>query len=99
MKEEDYGLWKNKQTYDAWVEMKLKEARRDDPAHVYYYAHRVEINTRRYNVKKCECGGIWSIGHKARHLTSLKHQSWMKENKIEQTQNKKRIPRYLKLAL
>jgi len=99
MKEEDYGAWRTKENYERWIELKLKEARRDDPAHVYYYAHRDEINTRRNNVEKCECGGNWSITHKARHLTSLKHQNWIKENKIEQTQTKKRIPRYLKLAL
>lgn len=86
--------------YDKWVEMKLKEARKDDPGLVYYYEHKDEIKARRNAVKvNCECGGKWSNLGKRRHFKSLIHQNWIKENNLPQEQTVKKNPRYLKTNL
>tara|TARA_R110000782_G_scaffold76282_1_gene151824 strand:+ start:142 stop:600 length:459 start_codon:yes stop_codon:yes gene_type:complete len=37
-----------------------------------------KINADRIKEKiKCECGGIWTLQHKARHMKSVKHQKYL----------------------
>jgi hypothetical protein len=43
----------------------------------YREKHREKLNAKKGKKYKCECGGIWTAGHgKARHIKTIKHQTW-----------------------
>lgn len=75
-KENENKIKEYKKEYYKENENKLKEQ------HKHYY----EINKEKFNEKHiCDCGGIYTYTHKARHEKSLKHQNYIKSTEFDKT--------------
>ena len=49
---------------------------------IYYQKNKNKINEKRSEQFTCECGSIYTISHKARHLRTTKHKSFVENNNL-----------------
>ena len=60
--------------YENNKETKLEQNRQ------YREKHKEEINTRRSVKVECECGGRYTLSHKAEHMKTKHHQNYLNNN-------------------
>lgn len=65
---------KNKEYYEDNID-KIHERQKK-----YRGQHAEQIKARKSVQTNCDCGGSYTAGHKSRHMTTVKHQQWMKNN-------------------